>query len=152
MRIEQIPSMRLAYIRHVGPYQEVGPVWQRLVFWAIGRGLLQGPVKMVGLAYDDPAKTPPDQIRYDAAITVSESVQPEGEVAIQDFAGGTYLVATHRGPYEQLGETYQKLMGEWLPATERERGVGPCLEFYLNSPQNTRSADLLTDVYLPLKG
>ena len=60
-------------------------------------------------------------------------------------------MATHHGPYDKLNETYAALMGQWLPAHGREPRMDPCLEFYLNDPQTTAPADLLTDVCVPLK-
>ncbi|HEY1375897.1 MAG TPA: GyrI-like domain-containing protein [Gemmataceae bacterium] len=149
VRIETVPPMRVAFIRHVGPYIGVGPTWGRLFAWAGPRGLTRVP-RMLGLCHDDPDVTPPDKLRYDACLVVDESVRPEGDVGVQDVGGGEYAVATHRGPYEALGQTYARLSGEWLPASGRELRSSPPFEVYLNSPQTTAPADLLTEIYLPL--
>ena len=70
---------------------------------------------------------------------------------MQVIPGGEYAVATHRGPYEGLGDTYAFLMGEWLPAHDHEPAQAPCFEVYWNNPQQTRPADLLTEIYVPLR-
>jgi AraC family transcriptional regulator len=59
-------------------------------------------------------------------------------------------VITHFGPYAKLGETYTKLLGQWLPRSGRELHPTPCFEVYLNDPQSTEPEDLLTDIYAPL--
>jgi DNA gyrase inhibitor GyrI len=64
--------------------------------------------------------------------------------------GGDYAVTTHFGPYQKLGETYAKLLGQWLPRSGRELRSTPCFEVYLNDPQSTEPEDLLTDIYAPL--
>ena len=35
VRIELVPATRVAFIRHVGPYNEVGPTWGRLMAWLL---------------------------------------------------------------------------------------------------------------------
>ena len=60
VRIEDVPPRRVAFIRHVGPYQECGPVFQRMMAWA-GRHGLFGPGTMIlGIGHDDPEVTPAD--------------------------------------------------------------------------------------------
>ncbi|MBN2446689.1 MAG: GyrI-like domain-containing protein, partial [Phycisphaerae bacterium] len=104
-----------------------------------------------GVSYDDPEVTPPDKLRYDACIVVDDKVRASGDVGVQTIGGTRYAITTHKGPYECLSETYAALMGQWMPANGQEPGCGPCLEVYLNSPQNTPPEQLLTDVHVPLK-
>lgn len=151
VRIERIQPMRLAFVRHVGPYPEVGVAWGKLMSWAGRRGLLGPRTKILGIVHDDPEVTPPDKVRYDACLVVDARVEPEGEVGVQEIPTGEYAVTTHHGPYERLGETYARLCGEWLPPSGREPTDRPCFEVYRNSPQNTRPEDLLTDICMPLK-
>ena len=46
-------------------------------------------------------------------------------------------MTTHFGPYNNLGRTYSKLMGEWIPRSGRELRSAPCFEVYLNNPSST---------------
>jgi AraC family transcriptional regulator len=152
-RITSLESARVAYVRHVGPYTEVGPTWQRLIAWAAGRGLLGPDARTFALCHDDPDTTPPERLRYDACIVVGPDLQAEDGVEVQEVAGGRYAVATHRGSYAKLGETYGGLMEEWLPASRLELAEDrPTLEIYRNDPQQTPEDDLLTDVHVPVKG
>ncbi len=151
VRIETRKPMRVAFIRHVGPYNQVGATWGRLCAWAGMRGLFGPNTVLLGLCHDDPEVTPPDKIRYDACIAVGPNVSGDGEVGVQEIAGGDYAVTLHRGPYDNLADTYARLCGQWLPAHGRELRSAPSLEIYRNSPQDTAPDDLLTDVYLPLE-
>jgi AraC family transcriptional regulator len=151
VRIERFDGMRVAFIRHVGSYDSVGAAWGRLMGWTWPKGLFGPHARMLGIVHDDPEITPPEKLRYDAAITVGPGIGPEGEVGIQQLEPGEYGVATHKGPYDGLGETYARMCGEWLPASGRELRNAPALEFYLNSPQTTAPADLLTRICLPLE-
>jgi AraC family transcriptional regulator len=150
VRLERFGRTRLAFVRHVGPYDQVGIAWQKLFAWAGRSGLLGPAVEMLGVVYDDPEITPPERLRYDAAVVVNERIQPEGEVGIQELAPCEYAVTTHRGPYQTLSETYARLCGEWLASSGREARGAPALEIYRNSPWNTRPENLVTDIHLPL--
>jgi AraC family transcriptional regulator len=103
------------------------------------------------VCHDDPEVTPPERIRYDACVTVDEGFLPHDKIGVQTIAGGEYAVTTHEGPYEELGETYRQLLGQWLPRSGRELASAPCFEAYLNDPNSTDPADLLTDIHAPLQ-
>lgn len=152
VRIERVAPMRVAFVRHVGPYNQVGAAWTRLMSWAGPKGLLARRPTILGIVHDDPEVTPPEKVRYDACLAVDERVKPEGDIGVQEVRGGEYAVTTHHGPYDKLGDTYARLCGEWLPASGREAGSAPGFEMYRNSPQDTPPAELLTDIYIPLEG
>jgi AraC family transcriptional regulator len=150
VRVEVLGPLRLAFVRHVGPYDTVGATWAKLMAWAGRRGLLGPGMRLLGIVHDDPEITSPEKLRYDAAVVVHGAAEPEGETGVQEIPRGEYGVALHRGPYERLGETYARLCGEWLPRSGREPASAPALEEYHNAPQFTRPENLLTSVYLPL--
>jgi AraC family transcriptional regulator len=151
VEIRNIERMRVAFVRHVGPYDQVGEAWDRLCTYLGKAGDLGAGSQFAGICYDDPDVTSPDKIRYDACVAVDENFEPEGDITVQTIGGGEYAVTTHFGPYDQLGQTYTKLFGQWLLHSDRELRSEPCIEFYLNDPDSTEPEDLLTDICLPLK-
>ncbi len=151
VKIKSVAPMRVAFMLHVGLYNEVGATWDRLLPLLGKEGHIGGDSEFIGICHDDPEVTPPEKIRYDACVTVDERFVPTGEVGVQTIPGGEYAVTTHFGPYQKLGETYAKLFGQWLPRSGRELRSSPCFEIYLNSPENTEPEDLLTDIYAPLQ-
>jgi AraC family transcriptional regulator len=151
VRITHRPAMYVACIRHVGPYDEIGPVFSRLMSWAAPRGLLSGAFYMVGMPYDDPDVTHPSQIRCDASLVVSRPVNGVGDIRTIVLPERDYAVVRHLGPYENLGETYAYLCGVWLPASGREAVATPPMEFYRNHPTNTEPDELITDIHLALE-
>ena len=151
VEIKNIEKARVAFVRHVGPYDQVGKAWDRLCMFLGKAGYLGSGSRFVGICYDDPDVTAPEKIRYDACVTVDDSFVPEADIAVQIIGGGEYAVTTHFGPYSTLGLTYRKLFRQWLLQSDRELRPQPCMEFYLNDPESTEPADLLTDICLPLK-
>ena len=141
----------VAFVRHTGPYEEVGPAWERLCAWAGPKGLIGAETKFIGVSYDDPDVTDPEKIRYDACISLNEPVLPEGDIGVQELPGGTFAVTVHKGPYSGLKNVYDWLMGTWLPDNGYEAGGCPTQEVYLNAPDKVPSEDLRTEINLPLQ-
>ncbi len=151
VRIEDRPPVRIAFLRHVGPYSDVHATWRKLRDWAGPRGLLGPDVPLVGVSHDNPATTSPERIRYDAGMAVDASVQPHGRINVQDLQGGTYAVVTHRGPYWKLPDIYSYIYNQWLPDSGYQPCDLPAYEVYRDSPDVTMAGDLLTDVCVPVQ-
>jgi len=118
--------------------------------WLGKEGWIGGETLFIGLCHDDPEVTPPDKLRYDAAVSVANDFAPFADVGVQTIPGGEYAVTTHLGSYAKLGATYARLFGQWLPRSGRRAGSSPSFEMYLNSPEGNEPADLVTDIYVPL--
>ncbi len=151
VEVKQVEPKHVAFMRHVGPYDQCGPTWDSLCAWAGPKGLLGPNTVFLGICHDDPDVTPAEKIRYDACVTVGGQVEAEGQVGIQDVHGGEYAVTTYKGPYTGIFNAYNELVGQWLPRNGREPADKPCYEVYLNDPKSTPPAELLTEIYLPLK-
>ena len=148
--IEDMPEQRVAAVPHVGPYNRISEAFQRLGTIAAPAGLLRGSATMLAIYYDDPETTPAAQLQSEAGVTVTESARlPEG-LAEKRLPAGRYARTTHRGSYETLGDTWSRLMGEWLPKSGERVGEGTSYEVYRNNPSNAPPDELLTDLYLPI--
>ena len=149
-QIETVAPLRVAFVRHVGPYEEVRPVFERLTRWAEERGATVAPL-LLGLAHDDPGITPAAQLRFDCCIEVAANVRGEGDIGVTEAGGGEYATAVHRGPFERLAETYGWIAGDFMPREGRSMRKAPCIEIYLTPPERTPPADLLTEVLVPVR-
>jgi AraC family transcriptional regulator len=127
--VEVLPPLRVAFVRHIGPYDQVGNVVERLLAWAGRKGLLAEDTLLIGAAHDDPGISG-GHVRFDACLLVPEETVGEGEVGIQTLGGGEYAGVTHRGPFEKLADTYGWLACDFLPriarAPQRYRPGGLC--------------------------
>lgn len=149
--IKTIEPQRVAFMRHLGPYRQVGETWDKFLPLLGKEGLIGGDTQFIGICHDDPAVTPPAKVRYDACATVDEGFTANGAVGVQTIPGGEYAMTTHFGAYRKMGDTYAKLFGQWLPRSGRELRSSVCFEVYLNSPEDNEPKDLLTDIYVPLQ-
>lgn len=149
--IRAFDPIRVAYVRHVGPYEQCGGAWEKLCAWAESRGLLNEDAIFIGLSHDDPSLTAPRHIRYDACIAVDNSVHGQGDVLVQEINGGDFAVTLHKGPFDQMFAAYAELHGVWLPRTGRGMAMQPSVEVHLNDPETTPPEELLVEIRLPLK-
>jgi len=149
-RVVRMPAKRAAFLRHTGPYDEVGGTWSRL-FTLAGAARLLGPgMEFFGIAHDDPEITDPEKLRYDAALKVGPGFTPQGELGVQELPEREYAVARHVGPYSSLGDCYARLCGGWLAQSGREPASAPAVEYYRNDPRSTHPEKLVTDIFVPL--
>jgi AraC family transcriptional regulator len=148
--VRRLEARPILFLRHVGPYDQVGETWERLCDWAGQQGLVGAQTEFFGASYDDPEVTPADKLRYEACITVPPSTRGEGEFGVRTQPAGDFAVALHEGPYSGLNQTYAGIFGGWFASCGREPGPAPCLEFYLNEPETTDPEDLLTEVHVPI--
>ena len=150
VEIKNMPELRVATVRHVGPYNQIPKAFERLGAIAGPAGLIAQSSAMIAIYHDDPESTPQEQLRSDAALAVPEDITlPEGLVE-QHIAGGRYAKTIHVGPYEQLGDTWARFLGEWVPASGNRIGDGVSYEIYQNTPAQVPVQELRTELYVPL--
>ena len=108
---------------------------------------------MVALYHDDPETTPAAELRSDAALVVARDAKLPSGLGEQRIPAGRYATTTHVGPYEELGDAWARLMGEWLPASgERVASSAGAVAFelYRNTPGDVPKEKLVTELYVPL--
>ncbi|HVG59262.1 MAG TPA: AraC family transcriptional regulator [Hyalangium sp.] len=148
--VEVLPPLCVAFVRHVGPYEQVGNVFERLLAWADRKGLLAESPLLLGAAHDDPGVSG-GHVRFDACLLLPEPMAGEGEVGIQTLGGGEYAGVTHKGPFENLADTYGWQACDFIPRIARTPRKAASLELYLTHPLQTPPEELLTDVLIPLE-
>jgi AraC family transcriptional regulator len=90
-------------------------------------------------------------MRSDAGLTFPADARLPKGLKEHRLPGGRYAHTTHIGPYEELGDTWARLMGEWLPASNERVRNSPSYEIYRNTPETAKPEDLRTDLYVPLE-
>lgn len=150
MDVRNVEAMRVACVRHVGPYINCEPAWEMLCAWGIRAGVFGPDTVFLGIAWDDPESTPPEAIRYDACCTIPDHVEPGEGVDVRRVGGGPHATCTQIGPFQGLEETYRGLYAAVL-----DRGLSlaeaPCFEIYRTDPKTTPPEKLVTELYLPLE-
>ena len=154
VRVTEMPALRIAAMRYVGPYGARGilALWQRLRAWAAGHDLGPGPRVKLGIAYDDPSITAPERCRYDAGVVVPPDFVPDRLVAIVDVPGGLYAVAGFVGTAHEIEGVWDRVFAGWLPGSGYEPDDRPCYEVYRGDPTvDDRRGVFRCELHLPVR-
>ena len=149
--IKQLPALRVAAVRHVGPYDQIAEAFGKLGEIAQQHGLFpESDETLVALYYDDPQTTPAAKLRSDAGIIVGEGPALPGGLSEQRLPAGSYASTIFVGPYDQLPDAWRRLMSEWLPQSGHRPAASASYELYLNNPHTAKPEDLRTELRIPL--
>ena len=131
--VREIPAMHVAYVRHVGPYYEIGQSFKRLMRWAGPRQRLWTPeTRILGVYHDNPDITPVEHLRAEACITVREGTRTRGDIGTMTIPGGTFAVAHVEIDETQYAEAWDRLICDWMPQSGYQPDKRMCFEMYLN--------------------
>ena len=151
--IKHIESFDVLAMPHTGSYMNIGNAFEKLFGWLGMRGLIGPQLRSVGIYYSDPDSIAENELQSAACIALPNlnEIQLDNSVEKKSIDGGEYAVLRHKGPYSNMRSAYQWLYGEWLANSGREVADQPAFEEYLNNPREVAPAELLTDIYMPLK-
>ncbi len=122
---KNVDTLLIAGIRTKGKYSDCGPL-----FGKIGKKMgrhING--KALNLYYDGEYKE--EDADFESCLPVRKGEDTDG-ITIRELKGGKCVTLIHKGPYEELGTAYQKIM-EYI----KEKGYKttlPTREIYLKGP------------------
>ena len=151
LEIIKLDPLRVAAFRHVGPYEDCHKAWEKLFKWAGQTGLFDEETKVIGVSYDDPDTVPAEKLRYDACITVDDDFEGENEFDVMEIPGGRYARYIHIGKFNLIGASFKKIFKELLPQSGNKCKHGPCLEIYIDDPEDVPEEKCRTELLIPVK-
>jgi len=150
IEVTTLQPQRVAYMRHVGPYDGACRVWTDFTARLKKDGLPGKDALFIGVPLDNPKVTPPEKLRYDACVTMDEKYVPTKPLQVQTIAGGDYVVARNC-PVGGIARGYEKLFQSWLPKSGRKVRNAPSFLVAVNGPEMMPPAFGFTDIYVPLE-
>lgn len=151
-KIKTLKAKRLIYVQALGSYDESTAIaWKQVCDYAGKKHLFGFRTEFIGISFDDPTVTETSKLRYNACLTVSKEVKPDGEIGVMEIPEGKYAIFTHKGPYEGLNDSYNYIYGKWIPESQVKLRDQFCLENYLNAPEKTKPEKLLTEIMIPIE-
>ena len=146
----KIKPMRVAYLRHVGPYEEVKQMGFDLMARLAADKQIRKRTVYFGIGHDNPSVTPAAELRYDACFTVAAGYEPKKPVAVQTIAGGDYAVVKNC-PVGKIKDAFQFLYGQWLAWNSRELRPAPGFVMMRNPRAAAARTKQCMDIYMPLE-
>ncbi len=90
-----------------------------------------------------------DSIDLEVGFTTDGPVADGDDVVASELPGGDFARVTHTGPYDGLGESWQRLES-WIRDQDDLRPGETVFEVYVDDPQTTEPSELRTDLYWPV--
>ena len=153
----EIEPICVLAIRHIGPYNECGKAWERMMKYAytqkikLKKNLMGKSARMFGVGYDNPNVVEASKLRCDVCITKDDDVVLEDGIREMVISGGRFARFLHKGPYEALAEKYVQIYGIWMAENSIMPREEPPFEEYLNrDPRRTKPQNLRTHIYIPI--
>jgi AraC family transcriptional regulator len=91
--------------------------------------------------------------RFDACVVIPDSADPpvKRPVKADRIEEGKWAVFLHRGPYDTLWQTWNRIYRSWHPPGSMKLRNAYPFEVYLNNKRTTEPSNLLTEIYIPVE-
>jgi len=104
----------------------------------------------IGVCYHDDAYTPDKSFTYMAGFAVSKVDEVPPGMSVRELPEGEYAVFEHHGALDTLGQTYDMIYREWLPASDYE--VDPRDDFELYDDRfDYGKAESIMEIWIPIR-
>lgn len=150
VKFEKHDNLKVAFIRHTGPYEQSGEAWNRLCAAPGIAGRIGPDTLFLSLCYDDPDVTEQGKTRMDVCVTVDDSYEEEPGIKTQNIPGGEFAVVVYKGAYTGLHDAYRAIYGDWLPKSGREPAGSFSMEIYHTDCASTPPDENITEIRIPL--
>jgi len=152
VKIEKIETMRVAYVRYVGPYAGDAKLFEnlygRLCAFTQPRGI---DMRVSYIIYhDDPAITDEAKLRVSVCVPIDDDVEVSGEICEMTIKGGDYAVGNFELGTDEYGEAWNFMCGQWLPGSGYKPADAPSFERYTDGgcDENGR---MKVDICIPVE-
>lgn len=151
VELVDFPTTRIAAVEYQGPEQQAYSGVMQLVAWRRENGVRPDHGRTYGIHFTDPTTTPPENFRLDIGVSYEQDIPPnEHGVMAKVIPGGRCACVRHHGSRDYIPEA-EYLYREWLPRSGEELRDFPIFFHYVNVGPDVLEADMITDIYLPLK-
>ena len=151
VEIVEFPETKVAVAEHRGSPELEYETSKELINWRIQNGVSPGSHQTYGVHYTDPNSVAPDDHRVDFCVSYDRDVEanPQNIICKTIPANRCALVRYH-GP-RALNDAALYLYRDWLPNSGFTVADFPIFFHYVNVGPDVREADMMTDVYLPIR-
>jgi AraC family transcriptional regulator len=107
---------------------------------------------MLSAYYDDPAVTPPEELKLEVCMSIPEETEVDGEIKKKKLPGGKYMVMrVELTGTEEYAAAWEKAV-EWLILNKFEIDMSKAsYEVYLNDPREHPQGHHIVDICMPIK-
>ena len=148
IEVKEMPALKMVYLNHIGPFDQIGTVYDKLFRWAGPKGLLANPnLKTITVYHDDPKVT---DIRQSAGITIEGDVKVDGEVGTMEVKKDKYAVGRFEIDTSGFTQAWDS-MCVWVAEKGYKSKDGHYYELYHNDHTKHPEKKFILDICIPVE-
>lgn len=109
IEVIQLNEIPVAYVPHIGPFDNVGTAFEKLLKWAYPAGLMNGKNQVIAIYHDSPKVTSPDKLKMSACISIENTSINTKEINTRTIPAGRYVAATFELGLDEFKKTYEAI-------------------------------------------
>lgn len=147
-KIQDLTPFTYACLECTGPYEQMGAKIGQFMGEFFKQKLVPAG-SMIGVYLNSPAQVKPEELKWKIGFIVSKDAVVAAPLIKAEFNYPKAASIIHTGPYEKVGETFDKLLK--FIGSSGFSVAGPVLEKYLNNPMMVKPEELKTEVIIPVE-
>ncbi len=148
--IIDFPETKVAVVEYRGAPELEYEAAKKLIAWRMEHRLSPAIHQSYGIHFDDPVTTPPERYRVDFCVSHDDEVEINSYGVVSKLIpAGRCAVVRYLGPRDNITAA-RELYENWLPSSGEKLRDFPIFFHYVNVGPDIKSAEMITDVYLPL--
>lgn len=150
IKIEKMPTYRIAFIRNIGPYGISNvQTMEKLKKWAKVNHLFNDKSIIFGIAQDNPETTKPENCRYDACIVISNCyLITDRYVREGNIVGGNYAIFKINHTTEAVQKAWIDIFPELSRQGYQFDKTRPIMERYIVQMVNNHHCEICVPILL----
>jgi AraC family transcriptional regulator len=151
VKVEEQAEKPIAFLTAPNGYEldSVYATWDKIIKWANSKGVDSGTHTRFAICHDNPAITPENKCRYDAAIVINSEVEVTAPYNQSIIPAGKYAIAYYKDDAAKINNYITELCSHWFPTSGFEPDDYPPLFNYLNDSREDGYVEM--DVYIKVK-
>lgn len=149
IEIKEMSKMNYSYISCIGS-QELPAAFQKLIAWAIPKGLMNEHAKLMTIYHDSFKVTQEEKARLSSCFILEKPVSREGEIGCDETVPGKYIVGSFEIKLEEFDKSWTSLY-LWMKENGHKRADRDSFEIYHNNFNEHPEKKAIVDFYIPIE-
>jgi AraC family transcriptional regulator len=149
IEIKRISKLNYAYISCIGS-QELPLAFQKLLSWAIPKGLMSEKAKLMTIYHDSLKVTEEEKARLSACFILDKLVDCQGEIGLSETTQGNYIVGSFEIALEDFEKSWTGLY-LWMNENGHKKADRDPFEIYHNNLNEHPEKKAIVDFYVPIE-
>ncbi len=149
IEIKEMPKMDLAYVSNIGLHN-IENAYQKLMQWAIPKGLINNQSKIVTIYHDSFKITEADKVRMSACIKLNNPIETEKEIGLTIIEKGKYIVGRFEIGLNEFEKSWTGLF-IWMNENGYKKANKDPFGIYHNNFNDHPEKKCIVDLCIPIE-